>query len=105
MLLYPWISIEPKWHDRDTVEGGTRDIKGTKDVSLPSENEEAHRTTDPLTEIPHREGHALNVDKWATLPETAREEESKRTSTSLITMMRNWLASHQSLCHGIAWRQ
>src|SRR5258708_125436 len=105
MPPYLWTSIEPEQHDRDTAEGDTRDTKGIKDASLRSENEEAHKTTNLLTETPRQEGHVLNVDRWATLQETAKEEGSRRALTSSTTATRTQSTSHLSLHQGIAWLQ
>src|SRR5258708_38106251 len=105
MPPYQWTLIKPERHDKDTKEESTKDTKGTKDASLHSENEGAHKTIDLLTRTPHQEGHVSNVDRWATLPETAQGRKGRRASTSLTIMTRNRSISHLSPCHGTAWPQ
>src|SRR5258708_37890089 len=91
MPLCQWTSIGPEQHSKDTEEGATKAIKDTRDALLRSENEEARNPIDPLTETLHHEGHASNVDRWATSPETALGRRSKRESTlsTMTTMSRS----------------
>src|SRR5258708_35785081 len=86
MPLCQWTSTGPEQRDKDTKEGATKVIKDTRDASLHSENEEARNPTDPPTETRHHEGCALNVDRWATSPETALGRRSKKESILLTTM-------------------
>src|SRR5216684_3070738 len=85
MPLYQWTLIGPEQRGKDTEEGATKAIKGTRDASLHLENEEAHNPTDPPTETLHHEGHASNVDRWATSQETALGRRNRRESTLSTT--------------------
>ena len=76
------------------MEGGTKDTKGTKGMLPHWGNEEVHKTTDPLTEPLHQEGHVLNVDKWVISPGTAQGKESEKASTSSIAKMTTLSLSH-----------
>src|SRR5258707_7378656 len=105
MPPYRWTSTEPKRHDQGTKEGATKDTKGTKDASLRSKNEGAHRAINLPTGTLRQEGHVLNADRWVTLPETVRGRRSRKTLTSLIITMKNQSIFHQSPCHEIAWPQ
>src|SRR5258707_1277283 len=100
-----WTLIEPGRHDRDTEEGATRPTKDTRDVSLHLENEEVHKPIDPPTETLHREGHASNVDKWATSLETARGGRNRKESTLSTTMTKSRSISRLLLYHETMWLQ
>src|SRR5229473_1017054 len=86
MPPYPWILTEPGRHDPDTEEEAIKPIRGIRDVSPRLEKEEGHSPTDPPIELPHQEGHASNVDKWATSPETVQGRRRRKASTLLIIM-------------------
>src|SRR5258708_4350597 len=103
MLLYQWTSTEPEQHNKDTGEEDTKGTKDTRDASQCSENQEGHKSIGHLTNTPHQEGHALNVDRWATLPGTAQRKGNRKISISLTTTTRNQSGSHLSLYQGITW--
>src|SRR5258708_37898107 len=100
MPPYQWTSTEPGPNNRDTREEDTKGIKG---ASWRLENGEGCKFTSLLIDAPHQEEHASNVDRWATLPETAQGRKSKRTSISSTTMTRNQSAFHLPLYQGIMW--
>src|SRR5258707_14884159 len=85
MHPYQWILIEPERQDKDIEEGVIKPIKGTKDASLHSENEEVRNHIVLLTGALRQEEHASNADKWVTSPETAQGGRSRKKST-LSTM-------------------
>src|SRR5258708_37422972 len=98
-----WTLIEPGRHDRDTEEGATRPTKDTR-AGLPHlENEEAHNPIDPPTETLHQEGHASNVDKWATSLETARGGRNRKESPLSPTLMKSRQISNPLLYHEPMW--
>src|SRR5229473_912298 len=102
MPPYQWISTGPEPHDKGIEEEVTKPTKGTKDESPHSGKEEDRNLIDPLTEIPHQEGHVSNADKWDTLPETALGGKRKRALTSsTIVKATNPPTSHRLPCQGI----
>src|SRR5216684_2821098 len=105
MPPYQWTSIETGCHDKGIKGGAIKPTKDTRDVSPHLENQEARNPIDLLTEISHQEGHASNVDKWATTPETAQERRSKKRSTSSTTMITSRFKSNPLLCHETVWPQ
>src|SRR5258707_15196021 len=82
MPLCQWTWIEPEQHDKGIEEEAT---KGTKDASLHSENEEAHKLIVLPTGTSHQEEHVSNVAKWATSLGTVQGGRSKKVSTSSTT--------------------
>src|SRR5258708_26232441 len=105
MAPYQWTSIETGCRDKGIEEEAIKPTKDNRDASLHLENQEVHNPIDLPTEIPHQEGHASNVDKWATMPEIAQERRSKRGSTSSTTMITSRFQSSLLLCHEILWPQ
>src|SRR5258708_10320935 len=105
MPPYQWTSIETGCHDKGIEEGAIKPTKDTRDASPHLENQEVHNPIDLPTEIPHQEGHASNVDKWATTPEIAQETRSKRGSNSSTMTMTRQFKSRLLLCHEITWPQ
>src|SRR5258708_38353676 len=105
MPQHQWTSIETGRRDKEIEEGAIKPTKDTKDTPPHLGNQEVHNPINPPTEIPHHEGHASNVDKWATTPEIAQERRSKRGLTSLTTTMTSKFKSRLLLCHEIMWPQ
>src|SRR5260370_18464317 len=103
MPPYRWISIRIECRDRGIEGEVIRPTRDTKDVSLHLGNQEAHNLIDPPIETPHQEGHASNVDRWATTRETARGERNKKELPSLTPPTQNQLASHLLLYHETTW--
>src|SRR5258708_25021655 len=96
MPLYQWTSIELGQCDKDIEEGAIKPTKGIKDVLPRSEKEEGRNHTDPRTEVPHREEHVLNADKWGTMLETAQEgRKRKALISSTTTSTTSRLTSHR----------
>src|SRR5258708_17589479 len=100
MPPYQWTLTGLGRHDKDIEGEAIKPIKGIRDMSLRSEKEEGHSPIDPLIEILHQEEHALNADKWATLPGIVQGRKRKKASTSstiTITMSRSTF--HPPPCH------
>src|SRR5258708_31559185 len=100
MPPYQWTSIGPGQHDKDIKEEAIKPTRGIRDVSPHSEKEEGHNPTDPPIEIPHQGEHALNVGKWATLPETVQGRKRRKASTLSTTMITTSRSTfHPPPCH------